>query len=152
QQILVDFFLAPLSRRWALPWQGDGWPEWTPPPSAAGIRGRSIQEIIMTLASWWRWFRTAKHLPARRRSRRTWKRRRPPLQLEMLEARCLLSRTYSITDLGTLGGPFSDANGINASGQVVGYSYIDSTHAHAFLYQNGEMRDLGTLGGSYSIA
>lgn len=55
-------------------------------------------------------------------------------------------------DLGTLGGTTSNANGINASGQVVGTaSFIDDLSFHAFLYtgtpgQDGEMRDLGSLG------
>ena len=54
---------------------------------------------------------------------------------------------YTITDLGTLGGSFSFAFGINASAQVVGYSYTTSGAYHAFLYSNGTMQDLGTLGG-----
>ena len=64
-----------------------------------------------------------------------------------------------ITDLGTLGGAQSAARGINASGQVVGYSEPDHkpvTASRAFITgPNGEgMRDLGTLpasiGGSSS--
>lgn len=59
-----------------------------------------------------------------------------------------------MTDLGTLGGSSSQAFAVNASGQVVGYSYIagDST-LHAFLWTStGGMQDLGTLGGTLSSA
>jgi probable HAF family extracellular repeat protein len=85
--------------------------------------------------------------------------RRPPrrrhsparLFLEPLEHRCLLS--YSIIDLGTLGGNSSQATDINASAQVVGTSYaVDNANGHAFFWQNGVMTDLGTLGGSSSQA
>jgi probable HAF family extracellular repeat protein len=57
-------------------------------------------------------------------------------------------------DLGTLGGSFSGANGINDLGQVVGGSGItgDMTAEHAFFYSAGHMLDLGTLGGSISYA
>jgi probable HAF family extracellular repeat protein len=57
-------------------------------------------------------------------------------------------------DLGTLGGAFSGANAINASGQVVGFSAIagefgpfEHVPDHAFLYSNGRMTDLGVLPG-----
>jgi probable HAF family extracellular repeat protein len=58
----------------------------------------------------------------------------------------------TITDLGTLGGSFSLARGINARGQVAGYSTVASGRTHAFLWQDGTMIDLGTLGGPASLA
>jgi probable HAF family extracellular repeat protein len=58
-----------------------------------------------------------------------------------------------MTDLGTLGGPYSYAYGVNDSVQAVGYSHTSDGHDHAFLYSNGGgMTDLGTLGGPYSYA
>ena len=51
-------------------------------------------------------------------------------------------------DLGTLpGGSFSEAYGINQSGQVVGGADNSSGYEHAFLWSNGTMQDLGTLSG-----
>jgi probable HAF family extracellular repeat protein len=66
-----------------------------------------------------------------------------------------------MTDLGTLGGDSSAAavifdtiGGINASGQVVGYSTTTGGDSHAFITgANGVgMTDLGTLGGLSSFA
>ena len=50
-------------------------------------------------------------------------------------------------DLGTLGGTYSSARGINERGQVVGSNTIGSGESRAFLWQNGVLTDLGTLGG-----
>jgi probable HAF family extracellular repeat protein len=55
-------------------------------------------------------------------------------------------------DLGTLGGALSYSQGINDSGQVVGFSQISAGNYHAFLYDGTTMHDLGTLGGPYSYA
>jgi probable HAF family extracellular repeat protein len=48
----------------------------------------------------------------------------------------------AITDLGTLGGPDSEACDINASGQIVGWSDTVSGPRNAFRYQNGTMSHL----------
>lgn len=56
------------------------------------------------------------------------------------------------TDLGTLGGMDSNANGINDLGQIVGGSVNGAGQFHAFLYDSGKMSDLGTLGGDRSEA
>ena len=61
--------------------------------------------------------------------------------------------TYTIIDLGTLGGVSSYAQGINARGQVVGGSATTAGGFHAFLWEAGTgMQDLGTLGRDFSIA
>jgi probable HAF family extracellular repeat protein len=58
-----------------------------------------------------------------------------------------------IRDLGTFGGPFSNAFRVNESGQVVGAADTDQSATHAFLWDESEgMRDLGTLGGRDSVA
>jgi probable HAF family extracellular repeat protein len=65
---------------------------------------------------------------------------------------------WAITDLGTLGGRSSEALGINARGQIVGWADTSAKDEygilrhHAFLWANGHMRDLGTLGGPQSEA
>jgi probable HAF family extracellular repeat protein len=62
--------------------------------------------------------------------------------------------SYTVTDLGTLGGGTSLVffGGINNRGQVVGVSSTTDSASHAFLYTDGHMIDLGTLGGSSSDA
>lgn len=60
-----------------------------------------------------------------------------------------------ITELGSLGGAFSNTKAINAGGAIVGSAQEKGGHWRAFLYQReGGMRDLGTLGGpsSYGMA
>jgi probable HAF family extracellular repeat protein len=62
----------------------------------------------------------------------------------------------TMVDLGTLGGADSGGYGINATGQVTGYSATIGNNAyHAFRYSGtpgsgGAMVDLGTLGGAHS--
>ena len=76
--------------------------------------------------------------------------------------------TYTITDLGSLGGGVTHGLAINASGQVTGDSFLSkqvmvpcpypqspnqkcsANLDHAFLWSNGTMTDLGTLGGDNS--
>jgi probable HAF family extracellular repeat protein len=57
--------------------------------------------------------------------------------------------SYTITDLGSLGGGVTHATAINASGEVTGHSTLTEGGDvyHAFLWSNGKMTDLGTLGG-----
>lgn len=58
-----------------------------------------------------------------------------------------------LTDLGSLGGGWSAAYGINIAGQVVGYSTTAAGEFRAFTWtESGGMQALGTLGGSNSYA
>ena len=58
--------------------------------------------------------------------------------------------SYTVTDLGTLGGTISSANSVtgqgrNAAGMIVGSSTLSDGTEHAFLYVGGQMYDLNTL-------
>ena len=61
-----------------------------------------------------------------------------------------VSAGVEITDLGTLGGQWSDAYAINNFGQVVGLSQTASGSSHPFLYDTGKMIDLYPLNGQDS--
>ena len=62
------------------------------------------------------------------------------------------SECLPLTNLGNLGGQRGRAYGINAAGQVVGFSATPRDGDRAFLWINGVMTDLGTLGGRRSQA
>jgi probable HAF family extracellular repeat protein len=72
-------------------------------------------------------------------------------RLEPLENRRLCS--YTITNMGSLGGTVTIPLSLNNHGEVVGWSTTTNDGpAHAFLFRNGTLRDLGTLGGPISEA
>lgn len=61
------------------------------------------------------------------------------------------SSSTGMVDLGTLGGPYAQAWGINDSGYVTGNSHTANNFPHAFLWESKTgMVDLGTLAGHYS--
>jgi probable HAF family extracellular repeat protein len=54
-----------------------------------------------------------------------------------------------LTDLGTLGGDFSEGRGINNRGEIVGGSNVTAGGlTHLFLFEHGAMHDLGTFKGN----
>jgi probable HAF family extracellular repeat protein len=58
---------------------------------------------------------------------------------------------YIVTNLGTLGGTISFANGINNRGWVTGDATLPGdAPQRAFLWRKGLMTDFGTLGGPNS--
>ena len=73
--------------------------------------------------------------------------------LGLTSSAALAEVRYTVTGLGTLGGSFSGAFGINDAGQVVGWADTASGAEHAFIYTPGSgITDLGNLGGGYSYA
>jgi probable HAF family extracellular repeat protein len=64
-----------------------------------------------------------------------------------------LWRDGRITDLGSLGGGYTQVQDVNNRDEVVGWSFLADGSAHAFLWRRGIMTDLGVLpGGTHSYA
>ena len=61
---------------------------------------------------------------------------------------------YTVIDLGTLGGTFSEALGVNNRGLLSGAAAVPNGTEHAFLWKKGQITDIGTpgLGGPNSMA
>jgi probable HAF family extracellular repeat protein len=67
--------------------------------------------------------------------------------------RAVLWDNGQIVALSSLGGSWSEARSINASGQIVGGAELAvSALRHAVLWSQGNIADLGTLGGPQSFA
>jgi probable HAF family extracellular repeat protein len=60
-----------------------------------------------------------------------------------------IAQTYTITNLGSPSWSYSEAHGLNGTGEVVGeYEPTNMFNVLAFLFSNGTTADLGTLPGS----
>ena len=68
-----------------------------------------------------------------------------PSEYEVGDAFYYNAATQKITDLGTLGGGFSAAFGLNSDGDVVGMSLTTAGNYNAFLYNGSVMVNLNTL-------
>jgi probable HAF family extracellular repeat protein len=58
-----------------------------------------------------------------------------------------VAASYSVLDLGTLGGTTSEARSINNSGQIAGSAKLADGTTRAYIYENSTMTSLGTLPG-----
>lgn len=72
--------------------------------------------------------------------------------LTLAFASTTIAQTYTVTNIGTLGGNDSVALSINDYGEVVGYSKTAEGEIHAFRYFRDAIFDLSTLGGKDSYA
>ena len=59
--------------------------------------------------------------------------------------------SYTVADLGTLGGILSQAVDVNETGAVAGVSALPDDARHGFVYDRGAMSEIGTLGGTISV-
>jgi probable HAF family extracellular repeat protein len=63
----------------------------------------------------------------------------------------LAQQSYTIADLGTLGGSYTQPTSLNLFADVAGYSFLPGdAYYHAFLSHHGTMTELMTFGGDFS--
>lgn len=75
------------------------------------------------------------------------------LTIGLLAGTAQASPTYTFTDLGTLGGTYSWAYGINDSGEIVGVSYAAGNATwNAVVWNGTTITNLSTLSGGFSAA
>ena len=67
-------------------------------------------------------------------------------------AHVFINTAGSFEDLGTLGGQSGIGNGINASGEIAGYSEDSHNNYRAFISQGESLVDIGDLGGGSAVA
>jgi probable HAF family extracellular repeat protein len=73
----------------------------------------------------------------------------PPCPQGLGDTHAFVYKGIGLTDLGTLGGDFSEGKGINNHGEIVGGSnVIASGPLHLFLFEHGAKHDLGMFKGS----
>jgi probable HAF family extracellular repeat protein len=73
--------------------------------------------------------------------------RLPLVGICVLCAQATFAQQYTVTELGTLGGHYSEAIAINGASQVLGNSPGSDLHTHPFIWTRGTMEDLGLLPG-----
>lgn len=76
-----------------------------------------------------------------------------PLALVLATKTARAEILFTFTDLGTLGGFYSEPSGINENGQVVGTSETAASEQRGFHWTStGGIQSVGTLGGGWSEA
>jgi probable HAF family extracellular repeat protein len=69
-----------------------------------------------------------------------------PITVSLATVGAAVAQTYTLIELGTLGGSTSTANAINNANQIVGWSVTAEGATHPFLWSAGVLSDLGSLG------
>jgi probable HAF family extracellular repeat protein len=75
-----------------------------------------------------------------------------PVTFPPFDGRAVRATTSTLQNLGTLGGTYSTAYGIDATGRVAGFAYTSAADIHAYRSTTGaSLVDIDSLGGNYSL-